>query len=573
LFKVLLFSILQNLIIVSCGHFFFKNFITSKISNNKNYYEYALFGIIFLSFLAILINFFFSLNKYTNNLVFIFFFFYLFSAKIVNYKLIKASTISGIICSILIVLSSINTPDGGLYHMPYISTLNENKIIIGLSNIHFRFAHISIIQYISAIFKNSIFENNGILIIPGLLVSNFIVFLLKKTFHFLNKEKDLFKLFFFILLSIFSLYSFANYTNYGNDVPGHIYFFLSILYFLDSKNFNKEDFSKICILCTYAFLNKVFLIISLLLPIIILIKYKKINYLKSIKIYFSSLFIIIWLIKNILISGCLIYPIKELCFTKIFWLNEKEVIQENISGEAWAKGWSDQKEYIVDMYSYNKEFVWVNTWKKIHLKVILKKLLPFVFLILIIILLKFLIKKKYNQKIKVTTKENKKRIVIILLVSLLGLLTWFLRFPLYRYGVSYISAFIISVSIYIFYILSKNNLLFFNKNFYKKLIIFSFIFFLLINFKRIILNYNKEYNEYPWPRIYSYSQTNNSVKTEAIIINNEVAFFKAKDLCMYSRSPCTHYDIKINYLKIMGYKVFYKKNLFKSLAMTYSSVP
>jgi hypothetical protein len=562
LLKILLFSILQNLIIISCGHFFIKNFITSKISNNKNYYEYAIFGIIFLSFLGVLINFFFPLDKFINNLVFIFFFIYLFFSKIINFKLIKSSAISGVICSILIILSSINTPDGGLYHMPYISILNENKIIIGLSNIHFRFAHTSIIQYICAIFENSIFKDNGILVVPALLVSNFIVFLLKKTFYFLNKEKNLFKLFFFILLTIFSLYSFSNYTNYGNDVPGHIYFFLSILYFLDSKNFSKEDFSKICILCTYAFLNKVFLIISLLLPIIILIRYKKINYLKSIKVYFSVLFIIIWLIKNILISGCLIYPIKELCYTKIFWLNEKEVVQENISGEAWSKGWSDQKGYIVDMYSYNKEFAWVNTWKKIHLKVILEKILPFVFLILAIILLKFLIIKKYNHKIKITTKENKKRIVAILFLSSLGLIAWFLKFPLYRYGVSYISIFIICLSIYVFNILSKNNLLFFNKNFYKKLIIFSFILFLLINFKRIILNYNKEYNEYPWPRIYSYSQTNNPIKTEAVIINNEIAFFKAQDVCMYSRSPCTHYDIEINYLKILGYKVFYKKNNF-----------
>jgi hypothetical protein len=446
--------------------------------------------------------------------------------------------------------------------MPYISILNENKIIIGLSNIHFRFAHTSIIQYICAIFENSIFKDNGILVVPALLVSNFIVFLLKKTFYFLNKKEDLFKLFFIILLTSFSLYNFSNYSNYGNDAPGHIYFFLSILYFLNSKSFKNEDFNKILILCTYAFLNKIFLVISLLLPVIILIKYKKINYLKSIKIYFSVFFIIIWLIKNILISGCLIYPVKELCFTKIFWLNEKEVIQENTSGEAWSKGWSDQKGYIVDMYTYNKEFAWVNTWKKVHLKVIIKKILPFIFLILFIISLKFLINNKYNNKIKISTKENRKKITILLFLSLLGLTAWFIKFPLYRYGVSYISTFIITVSIYIFYILNTNNFLFFNKNLYKNLVIIFFILFLFINFKRIILNYNKEYNEYPWPRIYSYTHSNDPIKSESIVINNEIAFFKAKDVCMYSSSPCTHYDIKINYFKKLGYKIFYQKEKF-----------
>ena len=45
-------------------------------------------------------------------------------------------------------------PDAGLYHLPYISILNENKIIIGLSNIHFEFGHVSILQYLSAIYNN-----------------------------------------------------------------------------------------------------------------------------------------------------------------------------------------------------------------------------------------------------------------------------------------------------------------------------------------------------------------------------------------------------------------------------------
>ena len=40
-------------------------------------------------------------------------------------------------------------PDAGFYHIPYIQILNENKIILGLANIHSRFGHVSIIQYLS----------------------------------------------------------------------------------------------------------------------------------------------------------------------------------------------------------------------------------------------------------------------------------------------------------------------------------------------------------------------------------------------------------------------------------------
>mgnify|MGYP007000308277 CR=1 len=41
-------------------------------------------------------------------------------------------------------------PDAGLYHLPYTQILNEQNISIGLTNIHTRFGHISIIQYLSA---------------------------------------------------------------------------------------------------------------------------------------------------------------------------------------------------------------------------------------------------------------------------------------------------------------------------------------------------------------------------------------------------------------------------------------
>ena len=61
-----------------------------------------------------------------------------------------------IICSLgvflMILLSKIYTPDAGMYHIPYINILNENKIITGLSNLHHRYGHISIMQYLIASF-------------------------------------------------------------------------------------------------------------------------------------------------------------------------------------------------------------------------------------------------------------------------------------------------------------------------------------------------------------------------------------------------------------------------------------
>ena len=46
--------------------------------------------------------------------------------------------------------------------------------LIGISNIHFRFGHISIMQYLSAIYNNFIFGEKGITIPLGIIFCNFL---------------------------------------------------------------------------------------------------------------------------------------------------------------------------------------------------------------------------------------------------------------------------------------------------------------------------------------------------------------------------------------------------------------
>ena len=65
---------------------------------------------------------------------------------------IKKSFIVTCISFLIIIYSTVNRPDAWLYHLPYSNILNEHKIILGVANIHDRFAHISIFQYISSFF-------------------------------------------------------------------------------------------------------------------------------------------------------------------------------------------------------------------------------------------------------------------------------------------------------------------------------------------------------------------------------------------------------------------------------------
>ena len=88
----------------------------------------------------------------------------------------------------LLALSNINRPDAGLYHIPYISLLNENKVIFGLANVHFRFAHISILQYLSAANLNYLFSISNITVPVASLVAVYIYHIIGKCFEFLQKE-------------------------------------------------------------------------------------------------------------------------------------------------------------------------------------------------------------------------------------------------------------------------------------------------------------------------------------------------------------------------------------------------
>ena len=103
---------------------------------------------------------------------------------ILNKELFIYSIVSTFIISILILESNVYRPDAGLYHLPFINILNEEKIIFGLSNLHFRYAHTSILQHTSAVMNNYLLGVNGIVIPSAILMSSILI---NFTFRILNK--------------------------------------------------------------------------------------------------------------------------------------------------------------------------------------------------------------------------------------------------------------------------------------------------------------------------------------------------------------------------------------------------
>lgn len=551
----LLFSIIIVSLVVYGQGVAFNRYILKYNDVSENFFQTFFFGFIFLGFNILLINFFFPINKFIGTLILISSILVLIP-EILKYgqkKIIKNFFIITIIVFFLVAFSNVYRPDAALYHLPYVNILNENKIIFGLSNLHFRFGHISIIQYISAAFNNYLIPIESLSIPSALIFALFILFLFS-CFIKLTKKSEYSKSLIFFLLIIISIYSFNRFSEYGNDTPAHIYFILLFIY-LVTKNRNEEYFPNIILISTFLIFLKPFMIILGFLIFYLFIKEKKkITKLFNPKVIFSIIFLLLWLLKNISVSGCLIYPISSLCFKDLLITDIKKTIQEEISGEAWSKDWNNYKEKIYKIEDYNKNFRWTKTWYQNHFKIILEKFSP----ILIFLFLIYFLLSLNKQNIKENKNSNDD--YIFLSIFLLFIILWFVKFPLYRYGSSFLSVFFVFLTTL------------FAKNFeYKKKeknirIILSFFLIIAVsaffakNFLRIKNNFQS--NNY-YPVIFNFNSKNlkKKVKFQKIFIGNKGHYFFSNGiLCNYGNSPCTH--IKLNNIvfhKTHNYKIFYKK--------------
>ena len=147
-----------------------------------------------------------------------------------------------------------------------------------------------------------------------------------------------------------------------------------------------------------------------------------------------------------------------------------------------------QEEFI-------KKFNWLDTWSNIHLKYISKIIVPFtIFLFILGILINFFSIEK-SKKFEFI-KTDKQKIFYLLVILTISNMIFFIKFPLYRYGYSYLVTLLILIfSLFILRFDSK-----FLSRLFKYMTIICFTIFCLKQFVNIEKNYNKRDI---WPNIYS----------------------------------------------------------------------
>ena len=561
--NILFLSFLSVLFHLSVGKIFSKYFNI----NNNNFYDLSLIsliGLFSLSFFALVINFFLPLSPTINTIFLIIIIFWILTNQNLSKSFISKNnilfiSITTVSVFLLIALSNTYRPDAGLYHLPYINILNENKIILGISNLHQRFGHTSIMQYLSAIHYNYIFGLNGIVIpLASLAIYTIVLFL-----SYIKNESELsISKLFGILIILFICWKMNRYSGYGNDAPAHFIFFALILIYLQQlekvTKINESTFYLISLFSIFAFLNKTFLILALFVPLI-LVNRKIIKNLMNIKFLFLFLFLFSWIIKNVLTSGCMIYPMPLTCID-LPWTNFNgvaNIYDVSVGSEAWAKDWSNQIENVLPYKEYLKNFNWLVFWFDNHFKVVLKIIVPYLLLIMIFSLTLKIMKKKIIK----SKNLNIEKYFTILVILFICIVIWFLKAPIFRYGYSYIVSFLaLTFALIIAYSL-KNLVIINQKKITTGIILISLLTLSAKQFNRINKDFNTDYLNKPWPKYFSYSEKNNKIDLKENFIKKKFFYYSPKvDYCYYSKSPCTSVEVDNNLKKKINsykYKIYY----------------
>ena len=378
------------------------------IFDTKATIVYPIIGLIFFGNLLIIANFFVELQ---NNVLYVFLVLLLLPNFIGNnkgiFKISHVLTFENIflyifIPGILLISSSdINFHyDAAYYHLNHQNWLRSSNLIIGSVNIFWPFGMSSIYEYISSMlwFNNSLIYLHFLNLIFLQFLFSFIFY------HLFNSTNKNFKFasIFLVIFSIFDNFGISGGRNGfvyiqeigKQDTTVAILFCITSILILDKiqkKYASKIDIVLISFLVFFIFEIKVSGVIIFILYFILIFilirnneyKFRSLIYLQSPTILFG----LIWSLKSIMTTGCLIFPLSFTCYESFWWYEIGST--ERVEAYTTATSFSFM-EYFLDE---NLNFLdWVNyflfsetnsTFSNYYLSVYSNFLISFVVLLFI----------------------------------------------------------------------------------------------------------------------------------------------------------------------------------------------
>ena len=418
--------------------------------------EHGILGFFFIYSIILIIHFFIPITNLVIFSIYSIFFIYflynlkkiLFLSKIENYKYF-------FIFLIFLILSVTNNhhDDLYIYQLPIINYMQNYKIIFGFINLNDFIGQGHSFYEIMSFFKVPFFENRAYFLLPIIFLNFFVIFL----FENLKIEKNQIVKYFIYFIILILIIRFNRSKEYGTDLPILCLLFyiqINFFYFINSNNL--EFFYKAVLASLFSIILKLYGILSLfyLLAFLPILKNNFLDIFGK-KRYFTFLIsvFLLTLLKNIIVSGCLAYPISKTCLNKsnFSWSIGKEIADSRnefynaqvLGWRSYTKNINDGKFLTAEQYKNKKIFEKI---KGLASDKDRDKILTGIILLSIFILILILSK----DKIKIY-KIKKPNNILILVCLVLPLLIWLLKLPQSRYGYfAYLSCLIFYISFQFF---------------------------------------------------------------------------------------------------------------------------
>lgn len=519
---------LVTIIFISIGKVVVTKF---DLENKYNFFDFFFIGICFVGAILNIWSLFFPTNILSFLFLLILSFFCLFYIKKrnpinINALFVRLKTLiksqpyfifAVLITFLFILFTSIITPrlfDSHLYHIGAIKWNEMYNVVPGLANFHDRFGFNSSFFVMSASFTLTPILNQSLYLLSSLIVLVFFIWLIKIAFE----KKGL-----IAFICIFYLYFF--YEQYILDIsspssdllPNILISFLFFKLLILGENF-KNQYLLLIVIPFFCITLKLSTIPILLISFIALFyKFNKLDAIKQTLIY-GTIFVLPWIIRNVILTGYVLYPFEEIDFFNFDWEVPAEKVKET---KDWVYSWAkipfyDSKEVL------NKSFSdWFSIWWEMT-DIKNRRLFTVALISPVLLTILYLFKRHTFNKVFITTYS----------ICYLGFIFWLLKAPDFRFSFSLILLLNISVLIKIF-----DFNLFYHKYTYHFIIIIMFST-LIINTKKSFILFSEDYKIYELTS-YLYKPINYNTfvkKCDAEFIKNKYSFENKKEVILYSPS-------------------------------------
>ncbi|MEO1055264.1 MAG: hypothetical protein AAFX87_31855, partial [Bacteroidota bacterium] len=436
-----------------------------QIEAPKNFSILSVCGLVFICILTSLASFFFKvdvkLNLTLTILILAGSIYYFRSLKrmlteyIRNIRWVEVVLVIVFLSSTFLVLFKNFRPtsnyDEGLYYIQSVKWLQSYPVVPGLANLHTRLGFNSNLYVLSAFFSSP-FPNvplndiNGYLYLLALLYAfSGISKLIKGENSLANYAKALFLVPVSIPdLTFFSIDSNIYLNTFNTDFFASIIVWITLISLLEKTDYHRFEISDYLVLSFSVFVVTIKLSVLpiMVAPVLLyLLQYRQLSKSNILSSVVPVVLIMLpWLIRNIITSGYLVFPLYQIDLFNFDW----EVPKEHVKGaadaiEIWAYGFRGldfPKE--IDFFLH-----WLNRWSFSNLALIYLSAINFV--ILTAILFYNVIRwKSFKDKLNLS-------VLLAYAVTIFGIIFWALKAPNLRFGYGMIIFFnILSLSLLCF---------------------------------------------------------------------------------------------------------------------------